>query len=301
MPARETTTWLLVAMVIANMVLLVAAIADEWKPPKEFMEIRKRITALGRTKNLSEVEKRNRLTQLDALGREIEREWRQTDVETYARLTLKICGRLGALDLVGPQRHHLAQSFAIRALEKADDMPLDVECRLVRNVQRKTDVDGKPIEGEARAQLRRRQATLWLHAWQRIENTIDKNWDPNKTRYAKVCPPAATGLSPGVAPSAIKDPKLRAEYEAAIEANRQKIARATLQIRARDLKKYWIPGAERFIIRSYIEAPAGDDELKSLLDSYVSDLAKRARILDAVKNKKMPDDLILRNTTRPAK
>jgi len=33
----------------------------------------------------------------------------------------------------------------------------------------------------------------------------------------------------------------------------------------------------------------------------VADVAKRARILDAVRNKKMPDDLILQNTTRPAK
>lgn len=48
------------------------------------------------------------------------------------------------------------------------------------------------------------------------------------------------------------------------------------------------------------EAPARDAELEALLDSHVADPAKRTRILDAVKSKKMPDDLILRNTTQPA-
>ena len=49
-----------------------------------------------------------------------------------------------------------------------------------------------------------------------------------------------------------------------------------------------------------MEAPGRLKELEALLNSYVADVPKRARILDAVKNKKMPDDLILRAGTQPA-
>ena len=102
-------------------------------------------------------------------------------------------------------------------------------------------------------------------------------------------------------PESIADPKLRAQYEADLEANRQKIARATLQIRARDLKKHWVPGAKRFLITAYIKTPERVDELQALLRQYVTDADSRAQILNAVGNKKMPDDLALRRTTQPAK
>ncbi len=180
-------------------------------------------------------------------------------------------------------------------------MPLDAQCDLLEAVRKNVGRDGKRLKGNPRAQLRKNQVALQLRAWQRIEQTIDRNWDPDDMPAMNLAPPNATGLPSGVAPSAVKDPQLRAEYEAAIEANRQKAARYRLQSRARKLKKRWIRHAERFIIRTYIQPPARLAELEALLNVYVADAAKRARILDAVKNKKMPDDLILRNTTQPAK
>jgi hypothetical protein len=65
--------------------------------------------------------------------------------------------------------------------------------------------------------------------------------------------------------------------------------------------KYWTPGAKRFLITAYAEAQDRTDELRALLEQYVTESVPRAQILDAVKNKKMPEELVLRNTTRPAK
>jgi hypothetical protein len=242
------------------------------------------------------------MEQLVALVQEIEDRWRHTDVVSYARLTRKACGTLASLNLADSRQHslaqNLAQDFAMRALHKADDMPLDVECNFLYGVRQDGFVNGKPFEGEARAQLRRRQTALWLHAWQRIDATIDKNWDPDDTGVSRVPPPWSTGLPAGVAPSAIKDPQLRAQYEAAIEANCQKNARYSLQYRARLLKKSWIPNAERFIFRIYTEPPARPAELEALLNEYIADADKRRRILHAVETKKLPDDLI-RTRKRP--
>ena len=48
---------LFVAIAVVNMAALsVTAAVDEWKPPKEFTEVSSRITALGRTENLSKAQ-----------------------------------------------------------------------------------------------------------------------------------------------------------------------------------------------------------------------------------------------------
>ena len=86
-------------------------------------------------------------------------------------------------------------------------------------------------------------------------------------------------------------PKLRAEYEAAIEANRRKIERNTLQHRARDLKKHWRRDALRFLILAYLAEPDGTAELRELLEQYVSQGEIRAKILNAVATRKMPPGL----------
>jgi hypothetical protein len=49
-----------------------------------------------------------------------------------------------------------------------------------------------------------------------------------------------------------------------------------------------------------MESPDSTDELQTLLEKYVSDAASRAEILNAVKAKKLPEHLELRNTTQPA-
>jgi hypothetical protein len=48
-----------------------------------------------------------------------------------------------------------------------------------------------------------------------------------------------------------------------------------------------------------MNTPDRVDELRTLLTKHLTDADARSRILDAVKNKKMPEDLVLRNTTRP--
>ena len=107
--------------------LSVTAIPDEWHPPKEFVEVRNRITALGRTANLSKAEKQNRLRQLEAMGEEIERKWRDTDVEKYARLMFRVSGTIGGMDVPAGRRNYIAQNVALRARRPTI-------CRLTPNV-----------------------------------------------------------------------------------------------------------------------------------------------------------------------
>lgn len=271
----------------------------EMTDQEEFETVTNQILALSTTLNVSQEERQNRVRQLEAMSQEIEQDWGNRDIEKYGRLMNTLTGRIGGMDVSAGLRDYLAQKMALQALEKADKMPLDVHCDLLRGARRNVGQGGKPLAGNAWAELRKSLATLQLAGWQRIDKTIDENWDPNDTGVLNVSPPDGANANAGVAPEAIADPNLRAEYERAIEINRQKIARATLQRKARDLKKYWIPGVERFLIKAYMDDPDRLEELEVLLSSYIEDEAKRSRILDAVKEKKMPEDLVIRNTTQP--
>jgi len=87
----------------------------------------------------------------------------------------------------------------------------------------------------------------------------------------------------GIAPESIKDPKLRAEYEAALQENRQKIERHTKQYRLHDWLKSYPKSRERDIVLIYSEPPFNLEELKQYLGKYAVDEKTRARILEAVK------------------
>jgi hypothetical protein len=268
-------------------------------PGEQVAEVRERTDTLGKGVKRTDAETQQVVRDLEELANTIRARYSSTEPEVYARLTARTCGALQAIDMPDGRRLYLAQKFAREALVKDAGISVDARCDLVRHVQQEVDAQGKTLTGDALADLRREQAALWLDAWKRLEASIDKNWDPEDVPELNVMPPAEAGLPGGVAPEQVSDPQLRARYVAAIEANRQKAARYKVQTTARKLQKRWVPEAERFLIRSYMNTPDRVDELRTLLTKHLTDADARSRILDAVKNKKMPEDLVLRNTTRP--
>jgi len=269
---------------------------------KDFVE---RISRYNRAKIDDTVAwKQERLQGLERLGEEVEKEYRTSDPEIYARLTVSVCGGLHGVDLMDRRRHSLAQRYAMAALEKRAEFSLELQCDLVGYVTQGIDTEGKALKGDEFAALRKQQAVLWLDTWKRIEATIEKDWDPKDPKnrvYLNLAPPLETGLPSGVGPEAIEDPKLRAQFEADIEENRRKAEKYNIQSIARDRQKYWIPWAKRFLIGTYMEAPDKIEELRVLLEDYVENEADRKQILDAVKYKQLPDELELKNTTQPAR
>jgi hypothetical protein len=152
-------------------------------------------------------------------------------------------------------------------------------------------------KGEEFAQRRKKDVEIRLHAWKRLMDAIDPNWDPNDLPLSNVVPPAMLGLPSGATPEAIKDSKLRAEYEAAIEKNRQKAEKYNEQYKLRGWLKRFPPRAERYIVQAYSKPPYNIEELTGLLNQYIRDEQTRTRILDAVK-KRMD---IAMNSKQPTK
>jgi len=224
----------------------------------------------------------NDLKEYEKFADEIQNKWNKKNKEHYARLMLEICGPLSSGDFKGNRPRTLARKYALSVLETPDAVPLTLELELTGHVMTLMCTPYAP-KGEDFAQGRKKDVQIRLHAWKRLIDAIDPNWDPNEEIWS----PNAVGLNMGlpaggIAPEGIKDPKLRAEYEAALQKNRQKIERHSQQRRLHDWLKRFPKRAEQYIIQAYSRPPFNLEELEKYLNQYIADKKIRARIIDAV-------------------
>jgi hypothetical protein len=212
----------------------------------------------------------------------IDQKWRGRNKELYGRLMLKICRPLTSGFFKDVRQYELARRYALSALEDQDSIPLILELELTARVT--TFIIGPgAASGKDLVDRRAKDTAVRLHAWRRLLDAIDPDWDPNdETLYINVAPPPATGLSPGVDPAAIRDSALRAEYEEAIRINSQKIEEDTKQYKYRQYLGWFQPSVENYIMRTYSHPPFAIEELREMLNDGLPDQEAKTRILEAV-------------------
>jgi hypothetical protein len=237
-----------------------------------------RINALEKSFSLGQV---NNLDEYEKFADELQSKWTQKNKEYYARLMWEVCKPLSSGRFDDERQHDVARRYALSALLVANEIPLEVELELTGHVMTETVTPRSP-KGEDFAQRRKKDVEIRLHAWKRLIDAIDPNWDPNDKAVRNVSPPIETGLPSGVAPETIKDTNLRAEYEEVIDKNRQKAERYLEQSRLHDWLKRFPKRAEQYIIKAYSKPPFDVEELKQYLKEYIADDKTRARILSAV-------------------
>lgn len=223
----------------------------------------------------------NDLVKYEIFVDEIQQKWKQRDKECFARLMVAACGPLSSGRFSSRRQYELAKRYAIFALENRNSISIPLELQLVGHVATRMSGPGAP-KGEAFAECRRKDVEVRLHAWKRLTDALVPNWDPNDTPVINVVPPAATGLPGGIAPEAIKDPVLRAQYERAIESNRQKAEKYNQQHKLRLWLKTFPKNAEDYLIQAYSHPPCNAEELRKSLNEHKINENTKARILDAV-------------------
>lgn len=223
----------------------------------------------------------NDLEEYEKFADEIQNKWRDRNKEYNARLILEICGPLSSGTFEDDRRHDVARRYALSVLADANDIPLETELELTGHVMTSMYTPNAP-KGEDLAQRRKKDVEIRLHAWKRLLGAIDPNW-PNEELRSPKAVGALMGFPSGIAPEGVKDPKLRAEYEAALQKNREEIERHTEQYRLRKWLKRFPRRAEPYIVKAYSKPPFNLEELKQYLGKYAVDEKTRARILDAVK------------------
>ena len=117
---------------------------------------------------------------------------------------------------------------------------------------------------------RQARASISLHLLGRITQETDPNFDFNKVPVISSMPPTAA------------DPKLRTEYEASISTDEAINDKRNQQLQLKQLNKTLVPQEEKYIVRLYSMAPYNPQELKRLLDVYITDAGTKQKIMDQV-------------------
>jgi len=147
------------------------------------------------------------------------------------------------------------------------------------------DIDSLPLapkEDPEWRNWRRAKLELWLGALDLIDRTKDQAFNPDDAPERNVAPPPGTTISAGGAPGAIRDPKLRQEYEQAIKRNEEKAKRYLLQRRIPSLDRQWAESVKRYISIQYATETQDVNEIRSLIDRRLSRDKRREQILTFV-------------------
>ncbi len=224
----------------------------------------------------------NNLAEYEKFADEIRSKWSKRNREYYAKLTLEICGPFNSIYFKEDRRHDVARQYALSALSEPNEITLVTELELIGYVMTPTITSLAP-KGKEFEERRKIDADVRFHAWKRLLDTIDPNWDPNEVILSPTGVSADFGLPSGIAPESVKDPKVRAEYATALEKNRQQIENHVKQHQLRYWLKDYPKRNELYIVHAYSTPPYNNEELQKYLNRFIKDKETRDRIITTVK------------------
>lgn len=232
----------------------------------------------GYIKQIMALRNKNDLNAYEQFAEDILNRWASKNAEYYGRLTLALCAELGGGTFEDDRCYELRRQYALLALEKGSALSVVTELELTGLV---TPYAPKREDFALR---RKKDIDVRLRAWQRLLAAIDPAWDPNEVMYLhpNTIPRGVSSWAGGMDPKAIEDPLARAEYEAVLEAHRQKLEKQSEQFRLRDWLKQYPKSIETYMINVYSRPPYDSEELKQMLDASDMDQETQTRILETV-------------------
>jgi hypothetical protein len=166
-----------------------------------------------------------------------------------------VCSRLAELFAANARRNmemlRLEQHYAEMGLSVADVIPIVAEIFLVRRLR----PDASVTSGDNRGRWSR--AALWIHAWHRIEVETIKGFNFEDWPYLNVKPPPGVSGAAGMSPESIRDPQARAQYEASIQQNNDKVDRLNTQVTLRRVTPQFVSELEHFFVESFSPTESG--------------------------------------------
>lgn len=165
----------------------------------------------------------------------------------------------------------LAERLVMPVLEKADQLSVQNEAKLVETLM------SFPTNPQRFPEVRNLRLRTCLHLWKRVHREIDPNWNPNQKLSRSA--PVPEGYDSGISPTAIKDPAIRAEYEAAIEKHRQSLLNFSAQKELHSINQTVAAEVLEYVRQLCSIPPFESDSVASIVNSYVVDERKRHHIL----------------------
>jgi len=130
---------------------------------------------------------------------------------------------------------------------------------------------------------RRQQTKMWLQLLATIDRNLDTNFDFENLPGVNLSLPRG-GYPSGTDPKDIKDQEIRAEYEAALKKNNERIVRYSLQSGLLRVDWHASFDVENFLKGFYTCAPADQEELDGLLKDAGLSAPRRQKLRASVQN-----------------
>lgn len=216
----------------------------------EYQKAQERVRALSDAKDLSG---------LVQLSDEAESQWAKKNSKLYAGLMIDICGAIGSYDFDNKEHYVLARQCVKKALEKADQMPIDSEIKLVSFLSGDIEYVIKLVPSGNWFQDRTERTKYWCHAWQRLEKEIDVrfNFEANRPIYS---------------PNMTVEERMKAE-----KYNQQRFLQRN--------KSSFTIETQRYLVDAYAKSPYNSQELDMYLDKCFLDKKFKASIKAQVQNR----------------
>jgi hypothetical protein len=212
---------------------------------------------------------------------EIEVKWPTISTEYYAWLMVNVVNSLHSYRFTHPNQDAFAIKYTEIALQKGNDLPLDAEVQLALFLGLGPEYANGQMKQDQWLQDRRERAAFILHAWRRLESEMDPAFNPKNRPISKVMPPPGYGPA-GIAPQSIKDPQVRAKYQADFEAHQRRLEEYFKQESLRRSYATFRNLAETFIVDAYSQPPSDVEELGTLLENSDLSLGIRQELIDKV-------------------
>ncbi len=150
---------------------------------------------------------------------------------------------------------------------------------LEKAVEALEETDLWSIDPAQRLQARRRLLLNWSRALVAIASVKELGFDPDADAPSTRVPPP-DGYPPGVAPETIKDPQVRARYEASIADSEKKKAHYRTQLLAAELDERAVESAHRVVDRWYTKSAADQAEIEAVFQEANLSAARRAEVFN---------------------
>lgn len=233
-------------------------------------EVRQQIDALRTAKDLAG---------LQQLARVAENEWLRTKDVDYYPAILELCTALRSTAPTSTAAYNAMRHLAVTAIDFPGEKPWDVAGKLVMLLQGDPEYSRGQLKGEEWVVERHARAERCLMVLRSIRNQLAAMPKPGPFNlYAD--PPM--GFPVGVAPSAIKDPKLRKQYEDAIEVNTRNANEHEKKRDLTDFEKFFTTAAKRQLVEAYCKPPFRTADLEKVLEGSGVDTDFRVAVLAEV-------------------
>jgi DnaJ-domain-containing protein 1 len=203
--------------------------------------------------------------------------WKDREAKYYGEITLAMIQVVRTVvgdpvDLHTATIEHmvLGERVARRALNNRKDIPIYLQVQLADAITvHPCFLAGEsPTPAEKDADLQQK-ASLVLSILTDFEAAIDRKYDPNNPAnhpWRNLPLPKGVSVRPDGTPGEIKDPVLRAQYEAAVAENRKKAEKLRLQDELRTLDEDFVPWCEKLLVDLYKGRPDAAKELGALFE-----------------------------------